>query len=188
MRQLINHLWHVPETDDKKKISIKLALIRNTLLITNDYKIVPIFLLIITFIMRSEKPYTKSENVISRFPWQCIKERTRNILKRNCLKSSILHRGMAFQRSKLQKASFEKKCLKIFFRDFRLAEENLKNLQGLYYRYCERVITVDESWIHHDDPKPEYESETWLWKGERKHQNKVAEIGWEGPIGGIFRL
>ncbi len=42
-----------------------------------------------SFVMRSEKPYTKSENVIRRFSWHRIGERTRGILKqKNCLKSS----------------------------------------------------------------------------------------------------
>ncbi len=65
--------------------------------------------------IRSEKPYTKSENVISRFSWHCV-ERKRSILKKNCFKSSILRQSAAFRRSKLQKGSFEKKAFKSFFK------------------------------------------------------------------------
>ncbi len=36
-------------------------------------------------------------------------EKMRSILIKNCLNSSFLCRGIAFQRSKLQKASFEEK-------------------------------------------------------------------------------
>ncbi len=32
--------------------------------------------------MRSEKPYTKLENVTSRFSCQCVEERTRSILEK----------------------------------------------------------------------------------------------------------
>ncbi len=42
---------------------------------------------------------------------------------------------------------------------FWLAKENLKKPQDTDYRYCERVITVDELWIHHYNPKLEHESE-----------------------------
>ncbi len=39
------------------------------------------------------------------------------------------------------------------------------------YTYCERVITVDKSWIHHYNPKLKYEGEMWLQKKkEQKHQ------------------
>ncbi len=46
-----------------------------------------------------------------------------------------------------------------------LAEENLKKLQDLDYRYCESD-TVDESWIHQYDPKLKRECEMSLRKGE----------------------
>ncbi len=59
-----------------------------------------------------------------------------------------------------------------------------KKTQDPYYKYCERMITVDERvitvgervitvnklWIHHYDPKFKCESETWLQKWEQKHQ------------------
>ncbi len=49
-----------------------------------------------------------------------------------------------------------------------LAKENLKKLQNQDCRYYERVITVNESRIHHYNPKLKHESETWLRKGEQK--------------------
>ncbi len=39
------------------------------------------------YVMRSEKPYTKFENVILRFSWHRIEERTRSILKKNLSKA-----------------------------------------------------------------------------------------------------
>ncbi len=50
-----------------------------------------------------------------------------------------------------------------------LAVEKLKKLQD-HYRYCERVITVDEFWIRHNHPKLKQENKTWLRKWEQKHQ------------------
>ncbi len=51
-----------------------------------------------------------------------------------------------------------------------MVEENLKKLQDLDYKHCERVITVEESWIHHYNPELKCEREMWLLKGEGKHR------------------
>ncbi len=79
------------------------------------------------YVMRSEKSYAKSQsrkNMILRFLRHLTKERPRSILKKICLKSSILCQGMSFQRSKLQKASFEKKGFIVFLSQRRCIEYN----------------------------------------------------------------
>ncbi len=65
-------------------------------------------------VMRSERLYTKSENVISRFSWHYIQERTRRILKKKLLQKLISTPSYGFQSSKLQEANFEKKTFTVF--------------------------------------------------------------------------
>ncbi len=57
-----------------------------------------------------------------------------------------------------------------------LTKENLKELQNLDYRYCKRVITVNELWIHHYNPKLKHESVTWLKRGTKTSKSWAAEI------------
>ncbi len=94
------------------------------------------------FVMRSEKPCTTSKNVILSFSWHHIEERTKSILKKNCLKSSILRRGMTFQRSKLQKASFEKQAFNVFL------SWCVENNSNRFLHWVRKVVTMTHD---HDD-------------------------------------
>ncbi len=68
-----------------------------------------------TFAVTSEKPYTKSENVISKFSWHRIEERTKSILKKKIASRAQFYTEVwPLYRSKLQKANFEKKVFKVF--------------------------------------------------------------------------
>ncbi len=87
---------------------------------------------IFVHVMRSEKPYTNLDYMISRFSWHRTEERTRSILKKIVSKAQFY---VEVWRSKFQsykKLVSRKKCLKFFFHDCKQLMLILDNI--LWYR------------------------------------------------------